>query len=103
MDKVYRIDKNEVSIPLEHIKQYYNVSDCFINENEEIKCHSGQIFIDEKGNLFDCENCLEDINPTVNEKVKEKLSSKEFIHQDSASGFVYNGKLYFTNFLDELN
>ena len=99
--RLFLIDGNEVGIPEENIKQYYNIGQCFKYIENELVPIEGNIYIDMQGNICDCENCSNEIEQLLDQDGLPLNANLDFSTMDPIYGFIYNNKLQIVDRLEK--
>ena len=104
MDRKFIIDNQEVTIPASEIKNYQLFPECYFKGESEILPFPGKVYLSQDGDFCNGLDCSIKVPSDLMNAQGSPLSyeNQNLINEESSMGFIYEGKLYMIDQLEEI-
>ena len=103
MDRKFIIDNMEVTIPASEIKDYQLFPECYYKDESNILPFPGKVYLSPDGdfcNVLDCS--IQVPSNLLNAEGSPLNYENQNLSNEQSSGFIYEGKLYMVDQLEEI-
>lgn len=100
-ERKFIIENEEVVIQGDQIKNYFMYPECYFKEDTLLLPFPGKVYVSEDGNYCNGLDCSIQVPSILLDEKGNALTHETGTDEGYAEGFIYEGKLYFTNSIEE--